>query len=155
MILYHGSNVIIDTIDLRHSKPYKDFGPAFYLSSDLRQTEEMAQAKCIQFGGTPHVTSFKVDEQQMHQLQYLRFEEYTHQWARFVYNNRDENQTYTHDYDIVFGPIADDYIGLQMRKYRFSKLTFDQFLEEIKYPKGITFQYAFCTLAAIKLLQRL
>lgn len=155
MILYHGSNVSIDAIDLKCSKPYKDFGRAFYLSSDLQQAQEMALAKCIQFGGTPHVTIFQVDDQQMLQLQYLRFEEYTHQWARFVYNNRDENQIFTHPYDIVFGPIADDYIGLQMRKFRFSKLTFDQFLEEIKYPKGITFQYAFCTSAAIKLLQRL
>jgi len=155
MILYHGSNVPIDVIDLQCSKPYKDFGRAFYLSSDLLQAQEMAQAKCIQFGGTPQVTSFQVDEAQMEQLQYLRFEEYTPDWARFVYNNRDEKQFFTHPYDIVFGPIADDYVGLQMRRFRISKLTFDQFLQEIQYPKGITFQYAFCTPEAINLLQRL
>jgi len=33
MILYHGSNIAIDTIDLQRSKPYKDFGRAFYLYS--------------------------------------------------------------------------------------------------------------------------
>lgn len=30
MILYHGSNIIIDVIDLTKSKRYKDFGQAFY-----------------------------------------------------------------------------------------------------------------------------
>lgn len=154
MKLYHGSNVAIETIDLSCSKPNKDFGRAFYLSSDLSQAQEMAKVKCIQFGGMPCVTTFEVDEAQMQQLAYKVFECYNHEWARFVYNNRDEQQDFTHQYDIVYGPIADDYVGLQMRRFRFSKQTFDQFLEEIKYPKGITFQYAFCTPEAIKLLQR-
>lgn len=65
MILYHGSNVPIGTIDLSLSKPNKDFGKAFYLSDTNAQAMEMAQAKCIQFGGTPCVTAFKVDETQM------------------------------------------------------------------------------------------
>lgn len=154
MKLYHGSNVAIETIDLSRSKPNKDFGRAFYLSSDLSQAQEMAKAKCIQFGGTPCVTMFEVGEAQMQQLAYKVFDCYNHEWARFVYNNRDEHQDFTHQYDIVYGPIADDYVGLQMRRFRFSKLTFEQFLEEIKYPKGITFQYAFCTPEAIKLLHR-
>ncbi len=32
MILYHGSNMIIEHIDLDKSKPNKDFGKGFYLS---------------------------------------------------------------------------------------------------------------------------
>lgn len=155
MKLYHGSNVAIEAIDLSRSKPNKDFGRAFYLSSDLSQAKEMAKVKCIQFGGTPCVTTFEVYEAQMQQLAYKVFDSYNHEWARFVYNNRDEQQDFTHQYDIVYGPIADDYVGLQMRRFRFSKLTFEQFLEEIKYPKGITFQYAFCTPEAIKLLHRI
>lgn len=30
MILYHGSNLKIDEIDLTKCKPYKDFGQGFY-----------------------------------------------------------------------------------------------------------------------------
>lgn len=155
MILYHGSNVAIEAIDLARSKPYKDFGRAFYLSSDLVQAQDMARAKCIQFGGTPHVTAFEVDEHLMKQLAYKEFDHYSAEWARFVYDNRDEQQNYTHPFDIVYGPIADDYVGLQMRRFKISKLTFDQFLQEIQYPKGITFQFAFCTSEAINLLHRL
>lgn len=35
MILYHGSNVAIDKIDLAKCRPYKDFGKGFYLT-DIR-----------------------------------------------------------------------------------------------------------------------
>jgi hypothetical protein len=30
MKLYHGSNVPVNVPDLKHSKPYKDFGRGFY-----------------------------------------------------------------------------------------------------------------------------
>ena len=35
MILYHGSNIIIDVIDLTKSKRYKDFDKFFLLSNML------------------------------------------------------------------------------------------------------------------------
>lgn len=155
MILYHGSNVSIEEIDLTRSKPNKDFGRAFYLSFELSQAQEMAEAKCIQFGGSPCITVFEVDEAAMAHLNYKRFEQYGPEWARFVYDNRDEKQQFTHAYDIVFGPIADDYVGQQMRRFRIEKISFEAFLEEIKYPKGVTYQYAFCTARAINLLHRI
>ena len=34
MMLYHGSTVNIDRIDLAKSRPNKDFGRGFYLSAD-------------------------------------------------------------------------------------------------------------------------
>ncbi|MDE5922620.1 MAG: DUF3990 domain-containing protein [Muribaculum sp.] len=37
MILYHGSNMVIDRIDLEKSKPNKDFGRGFYLSENETQ----------------------------------------------------------------------------------------------------------------------
>ena len=51
MILYHGSNIMIDVIDLTMSKKYKDFGQAFYLSAEQEQARKMALAKVVQFGG--------------------------------------------------------------------------------------------------------
>ena len=35
MILYHGTNMAFDAIDLKKSKPNKDFGRGFYLSAVL------------------------------------------------------------------------------------------------------------------------
>lgn len=45
MILYHGSNIQIDIIELSRCNRFKDFGQAFYLSTDKKQAEEIAQAR--------------------------------------------------------------------------------------------------------------
>ena len=43
MILYHGSNTYIESVDLSKSKPYKNFGKGFYLSDSKVQAEQMAK----------------------------------------------------------------------------------------------------------------
>ena len=134
MILYHGSNIMIDVIDLTKSKRYKDFGQAFYLSAEEEQARKMANAKVVQFGGEESVTPFDFDEScfASNELQVKCFTEYSREWAEFVFNNRDENQDYLHKYDIVYGPIADDYIGLQIRDFKRNNITFEQFLANIR-----------------------
>jgi hypothetical protein len=157
MILFHGSNIKIDVIDLTQSKRYKDFGQAFYLSAEEEQARKMAIAKVVQFGGEESVTSFDFNESCLSsdEFQVKCFTEYSREWAEFVFNNRDENQDFSHEYDIVYGPIADDYVGLQIRDFKRNNITFEQFLANIRYHKGITFQYAFCTQKAIEQLVRL
>ena len=41
MILYHGSNVEIVTVDFLESKLGKDFGVGFYLSPELEQCSRL------------------------------------------------------------------------------------------------------------------
>ena len=60
-----------------------------------------------------------------------------------------------HDYDVVIGPIANDKVGVQVRKYFDKEITLETFLENLKYMKGITFQYFFGTEKAIKYLRKL
>ena len=48
-----------------------------------------------------------------------------------------------HDYDIVYGPIADDRVGLQLRKFKDEIITLEDLANNLKYIKGISFQYAF------------
>lgn len=153
MILYHGSNSAIERIDLSKSRPYKDFGRAFYLSAEKEQAQEMARFKTITAGGVETVTSFLIED--LASLNVLSFDSYTKEWAEFVYNNRDERQLFTHPYDIVYGPIANDTVGVQIRDLRERKISLDHFLENLKYHKGITFQYAFCTELAVSKLIRL
>lgn len=45
MILYHGTNADFGEIDLRKSKPNKDFGQGFYLSREYTQAMAMAKTK--------------------------------------------------------------------------------------------------------------
>ena len=46
-----------------------------------------------------------------------RFEDYCEEWAEFVFANRNNahRDRPVHDYDIVYGPIANDRVGLQIR----------------------------------------
>ena len=48
MILYHGSNVDIESIDLGRSSVGKDFGCGFYLTASREQTDFMADLKSAQ-----------------------------------------------------------------------------------------------------------
>jgi hypothetical protein len=153
MKLYHGSNVDIQKIDLEKSKPNKDFGKAFYLSENYQQAMEMAQFKAEFTDTEPVVSVFEFDKGLMTDLRCKCFEGYTEEWAHFVYDHRTEPQGKTlHDYDIVYGPIANDRIGAQITRFRQGYITFDEFLNRIKYIKGITYQYAFCTQKAVDIL---
>lgn len=155
MILYHGSNTYIEEIDLSKSKPNKDFGKGFYLSDNKTQAEQMAKFKALTLGGEPIVTTFEVDDNILSNtnLKVKCFSEYSQDWADFVFANREGNKTNT--YDIVYGPIANDKIGLQMRKLKDGNIDKAEFLNRLKYMQGATYQYYFGTESAIKYLKRL
>lgn len=155
MILYHGSNINIEHIELEKSKPFKDFGKGFYLSEREEQALEMARFKALTFGGEPIVSKFEFDTSLMHNsdLRIKIFKEYSEEWADFVFANREG--TDVEHYDIVYGPIANDKVGLQIRKLKDGSIDKTEFLNRLKYMKGITFQYFFGTKKAIKHLIRL
>lgn len=157
--LYHGSNVKIEVPDLIHSKPFKDFGRGFYLSPDKQQAWEMALQKVNQTKeGKAEVTEFLFDETLMTSegLKVLFYPDYSEEWALFVLANRDKKQEHPiHDYDIVYGPIADDGVTYQLRRYKGGVISLSRLVEELKYAKGVTFQYLFGTERALKQLKRL
>jgi hypothetical protein len=66
MILYHGSNVEIDTIDLALCQVGKDFGCGFYLTDIKDQAESMAMRRTkITRRGSPIITSYLLDESEL------------------------------------------------------------------------------------------
>ena len=158
MKLYHGSNQDIQVIDLSCSKVGKDFGCGFYLSENKAQALELAERKTEQLGmGKPVVNEFDFDETMLEndELSVLRFDGYSKQWAEFVLLNRkNRTRVSAHSYDIVIGPIANDTVGYQIRRFMMVVITMEQFIEELKYMKGITFQYFFGTDKSIKYLKK-
>lgn len=157
MILYHGTNIAFDTIDLKKSKPNKDFGQGFYLSADYEQAMAMAKTKVEQLEyGTPIVLAFEVDETLMEKLNIKMFNEYSEEWAEFILlNRRNSDAVPAHNYDIVFGPIANDRVGVQLWKYETQSIDLPTLVRNLKHMKGITYQYFFGTEAAIKLLKKI
>ena len=120
ILLYHGSNIAIEQIDLGRSKRGKDFGQGFYLNANPDQAMAMAKRTTrFRNQGEPTLTCFEFDENKAIELG-LRvkiFEEYSEEWAEFVVQNRKNNSDVpVHPYDIVIGPIADDTVGVQIRR---------------------------------------
>ena len=157
MILYHGTNADFGEIDLRMSKPNKDFGQGFYLSREYTQAMAMAKTKVEQLEtGTPTVLTFEADDEAMAQLRVLRFDDYTEEWAKFILLNRNNDSPEpAHDYDIVIGPIANDRVGVQLWKFENGAIDLPTLVHNLRNMKGITFQYFFGTERAIKTLKRL
>ena len=156
MILYHGSNIVIDKILLSKGRHGKDFGRGFYLSADYMQAVRMSENVVRREGsGIPVVTKFEFDETSLDGFNVKQFDGYTEEWAKFVLANRkNRSDEQVHQYDIVIGPIADDAVGVQIRQLSRGLITFDKFLESIKYTSP-TVQYFFFSFRAIRLLKRI
>ena len=157
MILYHGTNVNFDKIDLLKSKPNKDFGRGFYLSPNFDQAKNMAETKVEQLEyGHPIVLQYEVNVDDLKQLNVLRFDSYSEEWAKFILANRNNTSTKpAHDFDIVIGPIADDRVGLQLWKYETHSIDLPTLVKNLQYMKGVTIQYFFGTVRAINILKKI
>lgn len=156
MKLYHGSNVEIECVDLARGRRGKDFGKGFYANPDYMQAVEFCSNVVRREGtGVPTVTSFDFDEYALDVLNVMRFDGYSKEWAEFILMNRNNSSDVpAHHYDIVVGPIADDGVGTQIRRLSRGFITFDAFLEELKYCK-VSIQYFFGTENALKYLKKI
>ena len=155
MILYHGTNTDFQQIRLDMSRVGKDFGFGFYLTTDQQVATRQAERKLLQYGtGFKIVQSYFLDEQKLDGMKVLRFDSYTEEWADFILLNRQNKERRSlHDYDVVIGPIANDTVGFQIRRYTEGIITKAQFLQEIMYHQ-VTMQYFFGTERAINILER-
>jgi hypothetical protein len=121
MILYHGTNADIESIDLTKGLRFKDFGKGFYLTPNRETACRMAQKRARLFGGTATLITYELDDSALQSDLKVRVfpEKASVEWFLFVDANRDrKSKQPVHDYDIVVGPIADDGVVLQLTNYR-------------------------------------
>lgn len=164
MRLYHGSNVVIESINLAMCRPYKDFGKGFYLTDIEEQAKQMAKRVARIYGGSPIVNSFEIQDD-FRKLSNIKIKDFgiqtTEEWAKFVMNNR--NRTFTDEantlcnkdnkYDIVIDPVADDNMALLFRQYENEIIDFETLLKGMIYKKTSS-QYSFHTEKSIRLLRK-
>ena len=164
MRLYHGSNIVIDSINLAMCRPYKDFGKGFYLTDIKEQAENMAVRVSKIYGGSPVVNTFEIQDD-FRKIDDIKVKDFgletTEEWAKFVMNNR--NRTFTdvkdslcnkdNKYDIVVGPVADDNMALLFRQYENEIIDFETLLKGMIYKKTSS-QYSFHTEKSITFLRK-
>lgn len=155
MKLYHGSNMLIEWIDLSKCKPYKDFGQGFYLTEIKEQAEQMARRTAAIYGGEPVVTEFEFDETVLNTLSVKVFTEPDQEWALFVMANRSRKHMQpTHGFDIMIGPVADDTIATLFRNFDDGIIDLQMLVNGLRYKK-VSSQYLFHSAEAIKYLHRI
>ena len=164
MRLYHGSNVVIESINLAMCRPYKDFGKGFYLTDIEEQAKQMAKRVARIYGGSPVVNTFEIQDD-FRKMSDIKIKDFgiqtTEEWAKFVMSNR--NRAFTDEvntlcnrdnkYDIVIGPVADDNMALLFRQYENEIIDFDTLLKGMIYKKTSS-QYSFHTEKGIRLLRK-
>lgn len=155
--LYHGSNILIEHIDLSLGRINKDFGKGFYLTSLQQQAVEMGKRRARQtLDGSAVVTEFLFDDSCLtsENLKVKVFPAVSEEWALFILNNRHASRTgFRHDYDIVIGPIADDGVVQQLDLYEMQIITLPQLVEALRF-RELNNQYYFGTERAITYLHR-
>ncbi|MBR3996908.1 MAG: DUF3990 domain-containing protein [Clostridia bacterium] len=159
MILYHGTNLVIDQIDLSVCRPNKDFGKGFYLTTIEDQAQKMAKRVARLYGGDPTVNVYHFDEAVLEtdRLSVLEFAQPSIDWALFVINNRndvsDGHNNLDFKYDIVIGPVADDDLSMLFSLFSDGFIDEKALMYGMKF-KRLTDQYSFHTERAISYLHK-
>lgn len=163
MILYHGTNLDFDEIDLSLCAPYKDFGSGFYTTTLFDQATAMAVRKSRLFGGIPCVISYEAPDNllELDTVKIKSFPSTSKEWAVFIINNRNRDYTDIHSsdcnsdnkYDIVYGPVANDTLTTLIRQYQRGYINSAILLQEMEYAAPNN-QYSFHSQKAIVLLKK-
>ena len=109
MIIYHGSNVVVEKPEIVQSVRLLDFGAGFYTTANKEQAVRWAARVSERSNtNTQIITQYEFDNISAEKnLVVLRFDEPNEAWLNFICDNRLGKQP-SHSYDIVFGPVAND-----------------------------------------------
>ncbi|GAP73444.1 DUF3990 domain-containing protein [Candidatus Symbiothrix dinenymphae] len=156
MQVYHGSYMLIDSVDLDYCKDNKDFGKGFYVTKFRKQAEDWAEIIGKKHKTESVVTEFTFNERAFTDKSFkvLRFSEYNDEWLDFIVLNRNTATAASqHDYDIVEGPVADDKITRTIDDYLAGAILRADFLQMLKHHTE-THQICFCTTSALLFLEQ-
>ena len=90
-----------------------------------------------------YVNVYELDDEAIKCMKLLIFEKTTEEWVEFVMKNRTQ-RGFTHDYDIVYGPVADDSVYTQFTLYEGGIISMPTLIQELKTYKLVD-QYLFHT----------
>lgn len=153
MILYHGSNVIVDQPKLIRQNRYLDFGFGFYTTTNREQAVNFAQKVTDRrkMGGAT-LNIYSVNEAVAFQeCKVLQFDSPDEAWLDFVAANR--QGTYQGEkYDLIYGAVANDDVYRTIALYMTGVLDKEQTLSSLKIRKLFN-QLVFATEKSLQYLK--
>ena len=159
---YHGTNMIVGAIDLSKSRSRTDFGKGFYMGSNLEVARKWAISQSMSVE-TPTVMRYTLSDVVFDSdnaaLKRLWFPAPTEEWLDFVRDNRRiltrgvTNKEPRHDYDVVYGSIANDKVVDVVDEYMDGVITSEEAIRRIKVIQSV-FQMSFHTPAALAFIDQ-
>lgn len=151
MKIYHGSIEIVEKPEIRESNRTLDYGQGFYTTSSYEQAgawvrRRMAEKRASQ----GYICAYELDEAAMQQMNILSFDTPTEEWVDFVMKNRTQ-KGYIHEYDIVYGPVANDRVYASFALYEGGLINKQTLISELKIYKLVD-QYLFHSEKALQAL---
>ncbi len=147
LVLYHGSNIAFDKIDLTKSRNRRDFGRGFYCTVLENQAEEWARRLYLRsHKGGRYVYRYLF--RQTDNLKIKHFSALDQEWLEFIKENRTKGGV-QHSYDIVIGPVADDNTMETVQLYLSGILKAEEAVERLRYNK-VNNQVSFHTPLALQ-----
>ena len=151
MILYLGSNMIVEKPKIIIQNGFLDFGNGFYTTTNKQQAEVFSKKVSNKRGGKQIVNIYEFNEEDCNDLIIKKFPSPNEEWLDFVSQNR--NGIYKGEkYDIIIGAVADDDVYRTLQIYYTRLLTKEQALEALKIKKLFN-QYVFTTEKAVSYLK--
>lgn len=151
MKLYHGSLEIVMRPVIRQMNRTLDYGRGFYTTTSEKQAEDWVKRRLKEAEATNgYVNVYEFNGRIGLSLKNLMFDAPTEEWVDFVMHNRTE-RGFTHDYDIVYGPVANDRVYAAFALYEGGLLDKQNLIAELKTYKLVD-QYLFHTEAALRTL---
>ncbi|MDR0506182.1 MAG: DUF3990 domain-containing protein [Dysgonamonadaceae bacterium] len=155
MRVFHGSDVRIEKIDLTKGGEFKDFGRGFYVTNIRKHAHQRAIDIAALHGTKPVVTEFEFMEAYpvTMRMAMKSFDTVSEEWVQFVILNRNRTVNHpAHAYQIVEGPIANDWVTTQIDRYRKGKITLTELVDRLQYREP-THQICFCTVESLMALE--
>ena len=153
MILYHGSNVIVEHPKLVKQNRFLDFGFGFYTTTNREQAENFAlKVAERRKEGEAILNIYEIDEKEAFQkCSLLKFDSPDENWLDFVAANR-KRMYEGKQFDLIYGAVANDDVYRTITLYMTGVLTKEQTLQALKIRKLFN-QLVFTTEKSLQYLQ--
>lgn len=142
MIVYHGSLEKIKQPEIREPNRNLDYGGGFYATTSEAQATDWVRRRMTEKQAKEgFVNEYVLDEIILKTLNCLIFTAPTEEWLDFVMKNRTDRH-FTHNYDVVYGPVANDRVYAAFALYEGGLMTKQNLIAELKTYKLVD-QYLF------------
>ncbi len=151
MKIYHSSLEVVEHPMILQPNRKLDYGAGFYTTTSEKQSKEWVERRMLEKHSTyGYVNVYEFDDKKLSEFKSRIFTEPSEEWAEFVLANRTKTG-FTHDYDIVYGPVANDRVYLQFSLYESGAISVETLIRELKTYKLVD-QYLFHTEKALTAL---